>query len=639
METRKSILNESQQNVVSLYDVPENEFEGRDWFNDFYHVRALEYLLYDKKFPLKDVFAILDNLNADQANGIYRGLDRSNVVGLTSYQINTIIKFGLSHEEVKGLNEYQINAYLKLRDQGLTIEQVRKCYWLTSAVHVRALGYLYTVRKLPLDEAFKHLSELNEIQASSLYYGLTPDEVTDLEQCGVDTLITAKKYQGLQKKSDVVKLNSTQIDIVKDLFHWGITSDQVRAHPWLLTYNQQRALSYLVAECFFSFDKAIAEIKDLKDYELEKIRSGLLRSDMQSLNQYQIDALAECKTAKNELSAASFKDKPWFNSEDHVDAFRYLLACKHFTVQHALEELAELRPQQLNLIKKGEAREDIIELNEWMIEAVNENEYTGLTYKHFKGKNWFNSDLHVKTLYRLIKVTKMFGEPYGHFDESMLTTLKKMDQNKLQLMLSDCYTCAEVKALTPIQAKILVKVVGCPGYNFEDKIEHATWLKTDEQYDAYELLCNRYDNISYVLEILNNATTQNRVSELLSNLTENVRWDLSSFEDKKIENSKPAGGWGFLGRIGSLWHRSSQKPMTVQFDQDYQQQQQQQQQHQQSVRAYSPLISSSQSFFTATEIKKSSPSQSKAHKQQTASHFNASTMPRNSFLSRSNGMT
>ena len=53
MEAR-IVLNQSQKNAVDWYAVPANEFEGRDWFNDYYHVRALAFLLNNKKNDRKN---------------------------------------------------------------------------------------------------------------------------------------------------------------------------------------------------------------------------------------------------------------------------------------------------------------------------------------------------------------------------------------------------------------------------------------------------------------------------------------------------------------------------------------------------------------------------------------------------------
>lgn len=61
-------------------------------------------------------FAVLANLTVYQAWGIFLGLSREEVLGLTEKQIETYLKYQLPKEELIALNDKEVSAFLALRN-------------------------------------------------------------------------------------------------------------------------------------------------------------------------------------------------------------------------------------------------------------------------------------------------------------------------------------------------------------------------------------------------------------------------------------------------------------------------------------------------------------------------------------------
>lgn len=513
MEARKVTLNENQKYAIKWYGIPQSEIEACDWFNKFSHVKALGYLLKTTThLTYRKALAVLEHLNGEQAEGIFNGLTREEVMGLNKTQIESILKYNLSRNEVEHLNAFQISAYIFLSHKGLELETLRKTDCLTSDEYVMALGYLVTRKSFSFQEAFDLLAQLTWLQANLVCCGLSLEDFSELEDESLWAFLDAKKFQGLQTQSDFYQLTRSQIEIVKELYHWGMTSDLIRQHSWLRAEHQP-ALFYLLTTCFMGAADAILKIQDLNKDELKGICLGLSVEEIKKLeNSYQMFALAKNKTIKNKLSAEDFQNKSWFNSEAHVSTFNYLLTCKFFTVKQAFEELEGLSSDQAKLIHNGEARDNIIGLNQWMLSAIKLNQYSGLKGKHLRDKFWFDGCEYVNGLSHLI------SNNLGNFSEDMLVTLEKAGKSRLKLFAETSYTFKKLQSLTDIQVKILTEKLNYPSVPHYE-IAKATWLTTDEHYEAFVLLYKKMKLYAYdVMNVLKLASEQNRISELVDTL-------------------------------------------------------------------------------------------------------------------------
>lgn len=525
MEVRKIILNDTQQRAVRHYDIPEVQFVNKEWFDHSNYFMALGFLL--KTMPMSEAFSILENTTPDQAQGICDGFSRNEVLGLNREQIQGMLKFGLTREEVKELNEEQINAYVRLKHLGVTSDLLHKYHEFKSDSQVEALGYLLIIKKMDIERALALVSPLHNAFAEAISYGLMPEDFSQLNtHHAIKKLIAKNKNAWVQSQNDIKDLNEFQIQMMDELFHWEVTIEQLKKYPWLNSRQQNSAIIHLVTKQFFSFDAAIKEIEGLNKAELDGIEHDLLRKDVQGLNEFQIKTLYRFRTAKNGLNANHFKDKKWFNSEKHVDAFWMLITINHFTIEQVFAELDGLDEHQAKQIYDGKSRDDIVGLNQYMLSVIKsvKGARGELQGKHLRGKEWFNSEEHAAALHYLLVKT-------NNFTVQMIDQLRFYTQVQLKLIAKG-YAFDAIKKLTAIQTRILVAK---DKYYFisADSIEKAVWLKTEEQYDIFELL---YEKMSRhhenVLTVLQQATKENVLPKLRAALENNTnRSEWSYFTD------------------------------------------------------------------------------------------------------------
>ena len=296
----KISLNQSQQRMLREFSnegLTAEGFSGRDWFNSFCHEHALSFLVKQKKCSLNEVFSILDNLDENQAEGIFLGLNREEVVGLTKYQIDAFLKYGLSKDELIGLGQFQIQALLALKEDGIKYGDLRNQNWISSYDHAVALLYLIRMKEKSFVDACNDLKDLNSNEARAISYGIEKEEIQGLDKEAISLLISRRELDGLQKREQLEGLNAYQVGIIKRLFHFGLTHlmvrHQIRIKQW--DSNVENSFNRLVFERGIPIKQVISMISGLTNHQIYGLSQGLTLDEMKDLNQYQISALERCR--------------------------------------------------------------------------------------------------------------------------------------------------------------------------------------------------------------------------------------------------------------------------------------------------------------------------------------------------------
>lgn len=487
-QPKKIVLNNRQESTLSSYSkygLKAEDFSGREWFDDFYHDCAFKYLVDKKKCSFDEAFKILDKLNADQAYGILQGLNHEEASGLDRKQIDIYLKYGLSKEDIIGLNRHQVDLVLALKNDRIKSADIREQKWITDDSHGVALLYLMRIKNFSFFDACKYLEDLNAAEAKAIFYGIEKEEVKDLNSHLILVLIERKERDGLQCKADVVGLNKFEIGLVKNLYHFGLTSEIVRNEIKVGESEHSNSLRRLVWNRGILVKDLIPMISELYPSQVYGLVEGLSTDDVRDLNEFQIKALVECRTIKNGLCANDLRNKEWFNSKTHVDALQYALTWGKFTVTEAMTEFEGLTGAQAKKVSEGTPRDNIIGLNEFHLKAIDSSELRWkVTGSHLRGKEWFNSANHVNVLEHLVK-NMQFSIEDG-IDQLDGLTLQEIKLIKTESIKKDV-----ILKLTPIQ-KNLIENKYQHGFYSAEKLLAATWLTKQEQAELLIKACSIY---------------------------------------------------------------------------------------------------------------------------------------------------
>ncbi len=343
---------------------------------------ALSHLIYkrgDDNRTLDQALKEVDSLsNYSQIQGISKGLNRAQVIGLSGKQIDILL----------ALHEY-----------GLTAEHIRKnpktckVYYFNDAfIHLRTKR---GINNKTADEAAVELHELDDMQVKGISRGLN--------------------------RVDVLGLDENKIDAYFSLRNRGLTIEHLRSCNWSSDpdpyYGTRRyadALIYLMRECGVAVEKALEEINGLNSWEVYGIAGGLNRKDVIGLDIVKIDALLKFHTQG--LTCEHLRQCHWQQTPDYVlNGYSYSWALKQLmkergvnnkTLDQALEELEGLDCNQAKGIFRGLNRSDVLGLTDKQITALLELQQYGLTSNHLRQGMFLNSKFGLFTLKNMMKRQK-----------------------------------------------------------------------------------------------------------------------------------------------------------------------------------------------------------------------------------------
>ncbi len=549
----KPPLNQYQQKVLSHFSgkgLAVSDFFGRDWFNNLYHYEAFSFLVNKKKCSYKEAFSILETLNQDQVYGVLQGLSREEVVGLTKRQIDAFLKYGLPKDELVGLGEYQIQALIALRYDDIKSDDLRSQNWINSYDHVVALLYLIRVQAIrenikneqSFDYACNYLKDLNANEARAISYGIKKSEVKGLEKDSISELIISRERDGLQSREEVKGLDEYQKVLVKRLYHFGLTSQMIRDHIKQPDRVFTDSLCRLVFERGIPIKSILKLISGLCNHQIYGLSQGLSLDDVSVLNEYQIKALATCRTIKNGLTAEDLRGKSWwFDSDKHVSALKDMLSSGKFTVKEAMQELDGLTGDQAQKVSDhGAKRDDFFGLTEFQLKALDKLRSKGLTGNDLRGKDWFNSDIHVTVLQHLVERDMTI--------KNALDQLDGLNAEKVNLFITENTKRDIIIKLTPIQLAIIRDKFDYGFYTSSNEFLESTWLKTTEQAELLKAVSNELDNFSKALAIVKHIEI-GQVKETLKKIQngEGIRkFDIAqhlSKDQSSSQNYSRSGGY------------------------------------------------------------------------------------------------
>lgn len=552
------------------------DFAGRDWFNSRDHFLALAYLLANKEKSTIEAFTILDQLTSDQCRGIVKGLSREEVLDLTYYQIDAMLRHGLTKDEVKGLGERRIDILLTLKKYGVKAEDLREKNWLDNdwdesefdyhpyeheinGGHLTAIIYLISklshqpTIKAKLDDACRHLENLGPLQALAVSYGCLSDEVEKLEEHQITPLIEKERLAGLfsiKTKTDPVDtvqgLSKKQIELVKILYRFGLTVRDARK----ISDSSCYVLIHLVTCRGVSIGEAMLMINGLENYQAEGVYCGLTREEVKILStRSQVLALIEHKTTRNGLTAQHFQDKNWFNDGYGVypTALGDMLNEYFLTPDQALEELAKWSPQQVQQIFERERTiSDFVGLTKWQLVAISNDKLyqKGLRNHHLQGKEWFDSEEYIAALLSICSHRHVgMDEAVAAMDCFNKAQLSKTELESFTKIL-ELYGLQKILTLSPIQLRVILK---CEEYGISDNrfVWEATWLMTEEQAELLKAI-KIADTEGKLALIKKSSSEPNGLQMLLIKI---LRHEISDIELMNLCSAAKRGAQPVVGDI------------------------------------------------------------------------------------------
>ena len=210
--------------------------QGKEWFSNRYHVKALEKLMVDRNMSADDAMAEIDQLTTEQAHGIAKGLTRQETLALDNF----------NHKR----------ALARLKSHGLTLQHLQGKEWFNSYSHQNALENLIVDRNMSADDAMAEIDQLTEWQAKGIY------------------------DNGLTRQETVVLNNTNQRYALEQLKSRGLTHQHLQGKEWFYSSKHVDALENLMVDRNMSADDAMAEIDELTEGQAEGISGGLTRQEV-----------------------------------------------------------------------------------------------------------------------------------------------------------------------------------------------------------------------------------------------------------------------------------------------------------------------------------------------------------------------
>jgi hypothetical protein len=241
------------------------------------------------------------------------------------------------------LTHSQDNALRELQPHGLTAEMLLNLIIQGQEFdheHCHALEKLVTDRHFTIANALAEINGLSSDQAMGIKNGLTRSDVLTLNNYHHIAALAALKPKGLT------------IEMLLNL----------NTHGQEFDHNHSWSLQILVEDRHFTIENALAEINGLSNDKVWAIHAGLTRSEALTLNNpYHLATLPALKsrglTAEMLLNLNTQGQA--FDNE-HCGALQKLVTDRHFTVAAALEEINGLSKDQVEEIKDGLTRSDVL---------------------------------------------------------------------------------------------------------------------------------------------------------------------------------------------------------------------------------------------------------------------------------------
>ena len=288
-----------------------------------------------------------NNRTADQAVAELNGLDYMQAEGISK---------GLERADVLGLDEDKIKAFLELRAHGLTIDHLRSSTWNqrpgwdVNRYYRHALVNLMTERganNRTADQAVAELNGLDYMQAEGISKGL--------------------------ERADVLGLDEDKIKAFLELRAHGLTIDHLRSSTWDqrpgFDVNQyyRHALVNLMTERGTNnrtADQAVAELNGLDYMQAQGVSRGLNRADVLGLDRQKIEVFL--KLRQHGLTTDHLRSCNWPQNTDEI---YYCFALENLmiergannkTAEQAIAEMNGLDVEQVRRITRGETREQVL---------------------------------------------------------------------------------------------------------------------------------------------------------------------------------------------------------------------------------------------------------------------------------------
>lgn len=357
--------------------------QGKEQWLNFYHFKALGELLEARQMLVDDAMAVIHQLNQTQAKGIFLGLTR---------------------EEVLPLNNIQIEALIVFKPYGITAEHLRNKSWFNHIDHIEALKELIVNSQMSSNDAMNEIDQFTREEAQLIIAGYSRTEILGL------TLLNRSELKSFD-------LNITHLIALTKFTSYGITPANLQGKDWFNDLDHIRALSYLLENTEFSLVDALKEIELLNKYQAKGIAHGLSKKDVLVLSSIHINAVITFK--KSGITPKHLTNKDWFNDDSYIAALHYLFDVHKKSADDAINEIDQLNPEQIKLIREGYTRTQILALS--TLDKDNLKRFTLLTAHlvtlsqlqeydlepiMLEGRFWFNDVAHVQALSYLLITCK-----------------------------------------------------------------------------------------------------------------------------------------------------------------------------------------------------------------------------------------
>lgn len=236
-----TLLNYNLQNMLRMLkakhsiEIKPEYFYHRPWFDSFYHVNALCYLMTVRHLSINESLIEMDKIDADGAYLLSQGMTREEMCHLNYVQMATII-----------------DSRKEWFNQGLTVNQLRESgNWFNTEEH--KLTFLELIHK-----KFKNLTPaeaLVEIQ------GLNSEQVKSIRKQGFS-------------RNDVAGLNHLQLGTLIALHQFGLKSDALRHRNWSNSVCHHALLMKLVEGEHKAVNDALSAVNQLTEQQAKNILRG-----------------------------------------------------------------------------------------------------------------------------------------------------------------------------------------------------------------------------------------------------------------------------------------------------------------------------------------------------------------------------
>lgn len=297
------------------------------WFDSDEHIKALEYLMVDKKYSFITALAFLSSMKGCQVEALIDQIPLD--------ELN------------KCANEYQVKAYIRFKNNGLTVERISRLHWFKDRYFLQTLIIL--VKYFDIEQSLLLL----ENNPRLAYCDKLENCLTLLKSYPLDKIIeiaiqlNTAQIECLMNKIDIkeiIGLNEVQANALYSLFDRGLRGKHLRGQDWFSCPYHKDVLCYLIRKYNFSVDNALEVIKQTSWLNILKIMKNLSNLDLGDLNHYHIMALLKLEHLG--LKKQHLIGHAWFNNLKIKDELIYLISHEKKSAEEALAFLQQKAQQQ-----------------------------------------------------------------------------------------------------------------------------------------------------------------------------------------------------------------------------------------------------------------------------------------------------